>query len=108
MCRDRLEALKGELSLHEAQAKQQSADRLQSLAAEVDRLEASARQGGEARCAAAQVGALCMPACLICAARLLMLHSRYGLLSRSLPASLCSAYLPACLRQQRICIGRKD
>ena len=65
VCRDRLEALRGEVSLRETQAKQQSADRLQSLAAEADRLEASARQEGEARCAAAEVGVLCVPCPLL-------------------------------------------
>lgn len=75
MCRDRLEALRAGLSQREAQAKQQSADRLQSLSAEADRLEASARQEGEARCAAVQVGALCLPGPLLAnAARLPMLH----------------------------------
>ena len=61
LCRDRLETLRAELSQQEERVKQQSADRLQNLAAEAARLEASARQEGEARCAAVQVGLLCMP-----------------------------------------------
>lgn len=75
VCRDRLEALRGELFQREVQAKQQSADCLRSLAAEADRLQASCRQEGDARCAAVQVGARCVPPSLLAsAARLPMLH----------------------------------
>ena len=55
ICRERLQALKGELAKEEDKAKQQSAAQLKSITAEAGRLEAAARQEGEARCSTVQV-----------------------------------------------------
>ena len=117
MCRDRLDALRSELSQREEQAKQQSAVRLQSLAAETDRLEASARHEGEARCAAVQVWACCLHASLcFLPACLPVVHQHTSKNKRSvcLPACLCclsvclcvclSVCLPDCLPVLPACL----
>lgn len=84
-----------ELAQQEEQAKQQSAGRLQNLAAEASRLEASARQEGEARCAAVQVGLLCLP-CLPALPNPLRLHSMSACLLKSsncTPEAMNSLYM---------------